>query len=325
MQQLSPPRAARTDAPHASTQVEPKPLNDAGAELMPLWHRVVNLIVILLPIVGLIAAMAYAWGWGVGWVEVSLLLGMYILTGLGVTVGFHRFFAHKSFDTGPVVKAVLGVLGSMSVQGSIIHWSAAHRCHHQHSDEEDDPHSPHMHGTGFFNMVRGFYRSHVGWLFEKAPKLDRYVPDLARDKMVRVISMLFPLWVVLSMLIPTVIGGLVTMSWWGAFLGFIWGGLVRVLVVHHITWSINSVCHIWGTRPFRSHDHSRNNLVFGVLGFGEGWHNNHHAFPTSARHGLRWWEVDTSFLVIWAMSKVGLAWNVRTPAPDRLLAKRRRD
>ena len=323
MQQLNPPRAVRAQAQLPSTQVEPKPHDDARVEMLPLWHRVINLLVILLPLVGLVAAIAYAWGWGVGWVEVALLMGMYVLTGLGVTVGFHRFFAHKSFDTGPIVKATLGVLGSMSVQGSIISWSASHRCHHQHSDSEDDPHSPHTHGEGLINMARGFYRAHMGWLFEKPPALDRYVPDLTRDRMVRVISRLFPLWVILSLIIPAVLGGLITLSWWGAFLGFIWGGLVRVALVHHITWSINSVCHIWGTRPFQSHDHSRNNALFGVLGFGEGWHNNHHAFPASARHGLRWWEVDASFLVIWLLSKIGLAWNVRTPAPERILAKRR--
>jgi stearoyl-CoA desaturase (delta-9 desaturase) len=163
----------------------------------------------------------------------------------------------------------------------------------------------------------------MGWMMRTSDvDIGRYVVDLRKSRLVRVVSALFPLWVVLSMLLPAAIGGLVTLSWSGAMLGFLWGGLVRILLVHHITWSVNSVCHLWGTRPFRSHDESRNNPIVGVLAFGEGWHNNHHAFPTSARHGLRWWELDTSYIVIWVLARLGLVWNVRIPAPERVLAKR---
>ncbi|TVQ29818.1 MAG: acyl-CoA desaturase [Phycisphaeraceae bacterium] len=268
--------------------------------------------------------MVYAWGWGLTWVELTLMLSMYMLTGLGVTVGFHRLFAHKSFSTGPVMTSILGVLGSMSVEGSIHQWVSMHRCHHRHSDHEDDPHSPHGHGSGVKGVLKGFYYAHMGWMFRrKTGVIEQYVPDLRRSKLVNTLSALFPLWVLLSLTLPAAIGGLVTMSWTGALLGFIWGGLIRIAVVHHVTWSVNSICHLWGTRPFRTKDESRNNPIVGVLAFGEGWHNNHHAFPASARHGLRWWEFDMSYIVIWTLARLGLVWNVRLPPKERMVSKRR--
>lgn len=286
-------------------------------------QRVVTLIVMLVPLAGLVAAMAFAWGWGLGWVELGLLLGMYVLTGLGVTIGYHRLFTHRSFETGPVLTTIFAVLGSMSVEGPVLRWVAFHRRHHQHSDKPGDPHSPHEHGEGVVATLRGFASAHMGWMMRTSDvDLGRYVTDLRKSKLIRVLSALFPVWVLLSMLLPALLGGLITLSWSGALLGFLWGGLVRILLVHHITWSVNSVCHLWGTRPFRSHDESRNNPIVGVLAFGEGWHNNHHAFPTSARHGLRWWEFDLSYIVIWILARLGLVWNVRIPAPERLLAKR---
>jgi len=284
--------------------------------------RVVNLVAILLPFAGLIAAIVWLWGFGVGWVPLVVFAVMYMLTGLGITVGYHRLFTHKSFDTGPVMTAVIGALGSMAVEGPILTWVATHRQHHQHSDGVDDPHSPHAHGAGFLNMIRGLFHAHLGWILRPhAPDLDRYVPDLRRSRLVRFMSATFPVWVVVGLAAPAIAAGLLTLSWWGALLGFLWGGLVRIFFVHHVTWSINSVCHLWGARPFDCHDESRNNAIFGVLGFGEGWHNNHHAFPASARHGLRWWQVDTSYLVIRAMALVGLARNVRTPSAEHIQRK----
>jgi stearoyl-CoA desaturase (delta-9 desaturase) len=171
-------------------------------------------------------------------------------------------------------------------------------------------------------MLRGMWHAHVGWIFQGDPNdLSRYVADLVRDRSVRVVSKLWGLWAILGLVIPAVLGGLLTMSWSGVLFGFIWGGLARIFLVHHVTWSINSVCHIWGSRPFRSHDESRNNFLFGVLGLGEGWHNNHHAFPTSARHGLRWWELDLSYIFIKGLALVGLAWDIRVPNQDRINAK----
>ncbi|HBS27989.1 MAG TPA: acyl-CoA desaturase [Phycisphaerales bacterium] len=304
------------------TTIEPH--TDGADAPLPLSIRLTNLTVILVPFAALILGIAYAWGWGIGWTELALLVGMYLLTGLGVTVGYHRLFTHKSFKTGKVITALLGVLGSMSVEGPILRWVAFHRAHHQHSDDELDPHSPHGHGGGVLGVLRGFWNAHCGWLLTHPNNgLDRYVVDLKQDRLVKAISDLFPLWMVVSLLLPGAIGGLITLSWSGAALGMLWGGLVRILLVHHITWSVNSVCHLWGTRPYESHDESRNNPIVGVLAFGEGWHNNHHAFPTSARHGLAWWQVDASYAVIWTLARLGLAWDVRIPAPERLAAKRR--
>jgi stearoyl-CoA desaturase (delta-9 desaturase) len=280
-----------------------------------LGKQLVTLGAIVVPFLGLVAGVALVWGWGFSWVELGLLLGMAFLTGLGITVGYHRLFTHRSFETNPVVRFVFAVLGSMAVQGPLLKWVATHRQHHQHSDTPDDPHTPHHSGRGVLGLIRGFWYAHVGWTFGPDPAgLMRYVPDLRRSAALRVVSALFPLWVVLGLAVPTVLGGLLTWSWQGVVLGLIWGGLVRVLLVHHVTWSINSACHLWGGKPFACGDESRNNLLFGVLALGEGWHNNHHAFPTSARHGLRWWQIDASYWVIRGLELAGLAWNVKLPA-----------
>lgn len=279
-----------------------------------LGARLATLLAILGPLVGLAVAGALFWGRGFTWVDFGLLVGMYLLTALGITVGYHRLFVHRSFETNIVVKFVLAVLGSMAVQGSLLKWVALHRRHHQHSDKVDDPHTPHHQGSGIAGWFRGYWRAHIGWFFEAEPAgLYNYVPDLEKRRALRVASGLFPLWIALGLLIPAVLGGLLSRSWAGAWTGFIWGGLVRIFLVHHVTWSVNSACHLWGFRPYRSGDESRNNAVFGILALGEGWHNTHHAFPTSARHGLRWWQFDFSYWVILALELVGLAWNVKLP------------
>ncbi len=279
--------------------------------------RIGTMFAVVLPLVGFAFAMVSLWGWGFGWVDLGLLVGMYALSALGITVGFHRYFTHKSFETNAVVRFILAALGSMAVQGSVLRWVAQHRRHHQHSDTPADPHSPHHHGHGIMGMVRGFWHAHIGWAFKPdVVGLDRYVTDLRKFVSIRVASALFPLWILLGLVVPAVLGGLITGTWGGALFGLIWGGLVRVFLVHHITWSVNSVCHLWGSQPYPEKDHSRNNLVFGVLALGEGWHNNHHAFPTSARHGLRWWQIDVSYYVIRALALVGLAWKVRVPTTE---------
>jgi stearoyl-CoA desaturase (delta-9 desaturase) len=249
---------------------------------------------------------------------------MYLATGLGITVGYHRLFSHRSFDAPRPVAAVLAVLGSMAVEGPLLKWVATHRRHHQHSDRDEDPHSPHLHGGGLRGLFKGLWHAHVGWIFSpESPGLFRYVADLRKDRLLEWVSRMFPLWAALSLLVPALLGGLLTMTWKGALLGFLWGGLARICWVHHVTWSINSVCHLWGTQPFRSRDHSRNNFVCGVLALGEGWHNNHHAFPTSARHGLKWWQIDVSYWVIRCMECMGLAFNVRVPDTATVAGKRK--
>jgi stearoyl-CoA desaturase (Delta-9 desaturase) len=277
------------------------------------------ILAIAFPIIGVVAAPFCVWGWGFGWTDLALLMGGYIITGLGITVGYHRLFVHRSFETYNWVKFIFGVLGSMAFEGTLFHWSAMHRRHHQHSDTHDDPHSPSLHGGGVKGVLKGFWHAHMGWLFSDEPSnLDRYIKDLKQSKTLTVVSNLFPLWALLSVALPAVIGGLVSMSWSGALTGFVWGSLVRIFVVHHITWCVNSVCHIWGTRPYKSNDDSTNNTIVGILALGEGWHNAHHAFPTSARHGLKWWQFDLSWMVIQTLRFLGLAWNVKVPTQEHL-------
>ena len=281
----------------------------------PSWAvRLVTFVAITVPLLGVVAVPFFLWGWGFHWTDLGLLLGMYILTALGITVGFHRLFVHHSFETYTWVKFVLTILGSMAVEEPMLKWVAIHRRHHQYSDTLGDPHSPQHEGHGLFGLLRGFWHAHIGWFFmPDPPDLDHYVKDLRASRTLRVASYLFPLWVALGLVIPAVLGGVITLSWMGVWTGLIWGGLVRVFLVHHVTWSVNSACHLWGFRTYRSHDQSRNNVLFGILALGEGWHNTHHAFPTSARHGLRWWQIDVSYWVIRTLALLGLAWNLKLP------------
>jgi len=291
---------------------------EPSLEPFSLAARVGTLAAVFLPLAGFALAVVSLWGWGFGWVEFGLLIGMYLLSALGITVGFHRLFTHKSFETNAVVRFILAALGSMAVQGSVLRWVAQHRRHHQHSDTPDDPHSPHHHGRGVIGMLRGFWHAHIGWAFKAdVVGLERYVADLRKMASVRIASALFPLWIVVGLAVPAALGGILTGTWGGVILGLLWGGLVRVFLVHHVTWSVNSICHLWGRQPYPEGDCSRNNFLFGVLAMGEGWHNNHHAYPTSARHGFRWWQVDLSYYVIQAMAKLGLAWKVRVPVLAR--------
>jgi stearoyl-CoA desaturase (delta-9 desaturase) len=298
------------------------PVANPKAELPPAPIRerasvgiqLVMLIGIIVPFVGVIAAPFFVWGWGFHWTDLGLLLGMYVLTAFGITVGFHRLFVHRSFESYMWVKFIWAVLGSMAVQGPLLQWVAMHRRHHRYSDLVEDPHTPHHHGSGILGVLKGAWHAHIGWMLDaEPPDLANYVKDLRSSRTLRIASALFLLWAALGLVIPAVLGGLITMSWRGALTGLIWGGLVRVFLVHHVTWSVNSACHLWGFRPYKSDDKSRNNFLFGILAMGEGWHNTHHAFPTSARHGLRWWQLDMSYWVIRMLAFFGLAWNVRVP------------
>lgn len=289
-----------------------------------VYPRLINLGGVLVPIAGLVIGLWLFWGTHFNWLYLGLLVGMYLITGFGITIGYHRLFTHRSFTTPRWMSAVLAVMGSMAVEGSVIHWVAVHRKHHQHSDEHEDPHSPHAFGGGIWSMIRGMWHAHIGWSLGKRKNEDltKYVYDLRKDRVLVWTSRLFPVWVLVGFIIPAALGGLFTMSWMGVLLGFLWGGLVRVLLVHHATWSINSVCHIWGSTPYKSNDESKNNVVFGILALGEGWHNNHHAFPRSARHGLAWWQFDLSYLIIKAMSWVGLAKKINVPDQETMDSRR---
>ena len=280
-----------------------------------------TLIGVTVPLAGLGVGMYLAWGWGFGWVDFGLLVGMYLASMLGITVGFHRLFTHRAFQTVRPIQVLLGACGSMSFQGPLLDWVGRHRLHHQHSDHVGDPHSPYPHGPGLWGLFRGFWHSHIGWAFSPMPDgLDRYAGDLRRDKLIRIVSALFPLWALLGVLIPSAIG-LAFGGLPGALTGFLWGGLVRILLGHHATWCVNSVCHLWGKKPYVNGDESRNNLFVGVVALGEGWHNNHHAFPSSARHGLRWWQLDVSYYLIRLLMLCRLAWKVRLPTPHELAVR----
>jgi stearoyl-CoA desaturase (Delta-9 desaturase) len=290
-------------------------------------HRITSwlgtFIGLTVPVLGLVAAIVLVCLRGFSWIDLGLLVGMYLATGIGMTVGFHRLFTHRSFRTVRPVEFILGVLGSMTIQGTLFEWVGRHRLHHRHSDRAGDPHSPHPRGQGFLGLVGSFWHAHMAWAFAPNPRdLASFAGDLRRSGLLRMVNALFPLWAILGLLIPAAIG-LAAGGWPGALTGFLWGGLIRVFLVHHVTAGINSVCHLWGTQPYPEQDQSRNNAILGVLALGEGWHNNHHAFPSSARQGLRWWQLDIAYWVIRALVLCRLAWNVRLPAAKELRSRRR--
>jgi stearoyl-CoA desaturase (Delta-9 desaturase) len=288
------------------------------------WANQITLAIFLVvPFLAIAAAVPVAWGWGLTWRDASIAIVMYVVSGLGVTVGFHRHLTHRSFKARRPVKIGLAIAGSMAMEGSAVQWVADHRRHHRFSDKDGDPHSPWRYGSSFVALAKGFAYSHVGWLFdwEKTDE-DRYAPDLLADRGVNWVSRTFPLWVTVSLLLPPLVGGLWSMSWQGALTAFFWGSLVRACLLHHVTFAINSVCHITGRRPFRTKDRSTNVWWLAILSFGESWHNFHHADPTSARHGVRRLEIDTSALLIKVMEK--LRWISDVRWPDAAMIRRRR-
>jgi stearoyl-CoA desaturase (Delta-9 desaturase) len=284
-------------------------------------ERTANLAGVVLPFLGTLAAIVMLWNRAVDLTDLIVLLVMYLATAIGITVGFHRLLTHRAFASYPWVERTFAVLGSLSVQGSVMDWVADHRKHHAHTDREGDPHSPHIgHGSG----LSGLWHAHVGWLLETQGQADwkKYAAELYEDPAMRMIGRRFPQLAVLSLLIPAVAGWMLhDFTLGGALRGLVWGGLVRIFFVHHVTWSVNSVCHFFGSRRFDIDDHSTNVGWLAVLSLGESWHHNHHAFPRSAYHGLRWWEVDPSGLIIGAMQKLGLAWNVVRITPERQQAR----
>jgi stearoyl-CoA desaturase (delta-9 desaturase) len=300
------------------------PTVEVSATRTTRTHKLVNLAGIVLPVLGLSLAVALLWHRAVGVRELAILALGYVVTGVGVTVGYHRLFTHRSFQTFRVVRYTFAVLGEMAVEGDVLTWVADHRKHHQFSDRDGDPHSPHAgFGDGVLQELRGLWHAHTGWLFSTAGRADRahYAKDLVADRGLRVIARLFLPLVLASLLAPAVAGWLLIGGWYGFVAGLVWGGAVRIFLLHHVTFSINSICHFWGRRRFASSDESRNVWWLSWLSFGESWHNNHHAFPTSAFHGLRAREIDPGGWVIWLLERVGLAWRVVRIAGERQSAK----
>jgi stearoyl-CoA desaturase (Delta-9 desaturase) len=285
---------------------------------MPLTERIEVFGTVFLPIIG-VAAVVLLFRKQIGRSEISAFLIMYSVTAIGVSVGFHRLFTHDSFKAVSAVRYALGIAGSMADQGSLIEWVAFHRIHHRFADREGDPHSPYFPVISVLPRLRGFLHSHTVWLFDDNPSdLSSYVRDLLADPGLVVINQFYYLWVFLGLLIPGIFCWLMDGTLKGFALGVLCGGLVRLCALHHITWSINSVCHIWGSRPFPTVDHSTNNPILALLGVGEGWHNNHHAFPFSASHGLRWWQVDLSYLFIVLLEKIGWVSSVKVPTKAQI-------
>jgi stearoyl-CoA desaturase (delta-9 desaturase) len=286
--------------------------------------RIITGIVTGVPFAGLGLVVWQTWSEALRWSDVAVFGIMYVLTGLGVTVGFHRHFTHRSFKTTRPVRVGLAVLGSAAIEGPITAWVADHRKHHAFADEEGDPHSPHVgHGHGLRGALRGLLHAHMGWLFlhTQRGKKDRYAPDLLADPDIRFVDRTFPVWAIGSLIVPFFLGLAIGGSVPAGLTGMLWGGAIRVLVLHHVTYSINSLCHFFGRRKFDTGDESRNLAWLAPLSFGEAWHNNHHAFPTSASHGLRRWEIDISALAIRALERAGLAWDVVRVDPRRIDAK----
>ncbi|MDM4718254.1 acyl-CoA desaturase [Micromonospora sp. WMMA1363] len=274
---------------------------------------------VIVPFVALAAALPVAWGWGLTWVDVVLATAWYGFTCLGVTVGYHRYFTHGSFKARRGTRIALAVVGSMAVQGPILHWVADHRRHHAYSDQEGDPHSPWLFGTSPAALAQGFWHAHLGWVLDRRlTDQRRFVPDLLADRDIRVVHRLFGACTAVTLIAPAVMGGLISWSWWGALTAFFWAGLVRVALLHHVTWSVNSICHMIGERPFAARDRSANFWPLALLSMGESWHNLHHADPTCARHGVRPGQIDISARVVWLLEKTGLAYDVRWPTPARL-------
>jgi stearoyl-CoA desaturase (Delta-9 desaturase) len=304
---LQPPPASRPE-------IEPEPRST--------FERVLVGVFVAVPLLALVAAVPLAWGWGLGWHDVIIALAFYYVSGLGISMGLHRYFTHGSFKAVRGFKIALALAGSLAIEGPVITWVADHRRHHKYSDKEGDPHSPWRFGDDWKALTKGLVFAHVGWLFDgEVTSEEKFCPDWLADSDVAAISRWFPGLVAVSLLAPALIGGLWSMSWQGAVTAFFWATLVRIAFLHHITWSINSICHTFGKADFEVRDKSRNVAWLAILSFGESWHNLHHSDPTCARHGVLKGQIDISARLIWLAEKLGLVYDVRWPDETRLTGK----
>jgi stearoyl-CoA desaturase (delta-9 desaturase) len=308
----NPDGAARTRAPRPD--IEPEPDSGLDRFLVGLFVSV--------PLLAVLAAIPLAWGWGLGWHDIVIAFVFYVVTGMGITMGFHRHFTHSSFKAARPLHVSLAIAGSLAIEGPVLVWVADHRRHHKYSDKEGDPHSPWRFGNDWKALSKGLLYAHMGWMFNpNRTSQQKFCPDLLADPPIRRVSSTFPLWVAVSLLAPALIGGLWSMSLAGALTAFFWASLVRICLLHHVTWSINSVCHTFGNEDFDVRDKSRNVAWLAIPSFGESWHNLHHSDPTCARHGALEGQIDISARAIWIAEKLGWAWDVRWPDEQRLSGK----
>jgi stearoyl-CoA desaturase (Delta-9 desaturase) len=317
------PVAGPTAPATPADTARPATRSDFADEPATVFQRTLVGVFVAVPLLALIAAIPLAWGWGLGWHDVVIALVFYWLTGLGVTVGYHRYFTHGSFKAKTGLRVALAVFGTMAIEGPVFNWVADHRRHHKYSDREGDPHSPWRYGDDTKALTKGLAYAHMIWLFDpNKTSQEKFIPDLLADRKLRIVHKLFPVLVATSLLLPALIGGLWSMSFHGALTAFFWGSLVRISLLHHVTWSINSICHTFGDEEFEVRDKARNVSWLAIASFGESWHNLHHADPTCARHGVLKGQLDPSARVIWALEKLGWAYDVRWPDARRLEAKR---
>jgi stearoyl-CoA desaturase (Delta-9 desaturase) len=303
-------------------QVDSRPLLDEPAPRSAMAILVVGIVV---PFLALLAAIPIAWGWGLSWLDIAIAGVCYLVSGFGVTVGFHRYFTHGAFKAKRWLRVTLAVAGSLAIEGPLIEWVADHRRHHAFADREGDPHSPWRFGATGLGLAKGLFFARCGWLFQlQSSNRSRFAPDLIADPDTRRVDRLFPAMALVSVLAPPLAGGLLTWSWYGALTAFFWATLVRIALLHHVTWSINSICHVYGERPFatRGSDRAANFWPLAIISMGESWHNSHHADPTCARHGVLRGQVDPSARVIWAFERAGWIHDVRWPVTERFDARR---
>jgi stearoyl-CoA desaturase (Delta-9 desaturase) len=313
---MTPPATAEAATAHL-------PSATMGDERKRTWEQVALAAFIAVPFLAILAAIPVAWGGWLGWHDVLLSFVMYAVSGHGITIGFHRYLTHGSFKAKRPLRIALAAAGSLAIEGPAVRWVADHRKHHKFSDKEGDPHSPWRYGETVPALMKGLWFAHMGWLFDVEQTSQRqYAPDLLKDRDIVRVSRAFPWLVLVSLGLPPVLGGLMAWSWHGALTAFFWASLVRVGLLHHVTWSINSICHAMGERPFESRDRSGNVWWLAVLSMGESWHNLHHADPTCARHGVLRGQVDSSARLIQLFETCGWAYDVRWPQQGRLDARR---
>ncbi len=316
--------SGKVTTPGAETASRRVPLPEINPEPRSNTARVLIAIFVGVPMLALVAAVPVAWIWGfLDWQTVVVGIAFYLISGLGIAMGFHRYFTHGSFRAKRALKIALAVAGSLAIEGPVLDWVSDHRRHHKYSDKEGDPHSPWRFGDDWKALTKGMVWAHMGWLFDRdVTSHEKFSPDWLADADIRKVSRLFPVLVAATLLLPAIIVGAWTMSWQGAVIAFFWASLVRISFLHHVTWSINSICHTFGKREFEARDKSRNVAWLAVLSFGESWHNLHHADPTCARHGVFKGQVDIAARVIWAAEKLGWVSNVRWPDENRLATKK---